>query len=94
MRVRIEPRDVAPEAASRRLGMTLPEFNARLPNLIARGFPQADPDSGNYDLHAVDRWCDARHPHLFGGGGSAIEARDAKDVVHDRLAKMRTARRG
>jgi hypothetical protein len=88
MRFRIEPRDVPQEVAARRLGKTLAEFNAAMPYLVARGFPQADPTTGNFDLAAIDRWCDARHPHLF-GGTAAMQARDAKDVVQDRLAKLK-----
>jgi hypothetical protein len=88
MRFRIEPRDVPPEVAARRLGKTLAEFNAAMPDLVARGFPQADPTTGNFDLAAIDRWCDARHPHLF-GGAAAMQARDAKDVVQDRLTKLK-----
>ena len=88
MRFRIEPRDVPPEAAARRLGKTFAEFNAALPDLLARGFPQADPTTGNFDLAAINQWCDARHPHLF-GGAAAMQARDAKDVVQDRLAKLK-----
>lgn len=59
MRVRVEPRDVPPEAAGRRLGLTLKDFNEKLSNLIARGFPRPDPDSGNFDIVAADRWCAA-----------------------------------
>jgi hypothetical protein len=88
MRFHIEPRDVPPELAARRLGKTFAEFSAALPGLVARGFPPADPTTGNFDLAAIDRWCDARHPHLF-GSSTALEARDAKDVVRDRLAKLR-----
>jgi hypothetical protein len=88
MRFRIESRDVPPEVAARRLGKTFAEFNAALPDLLKRGFPQADPTTGNFDLAAIDRWCDARHPHLF-GGAAAMQARDAKDVVQDRLAKLK-----
>jgi hypothetical protein len=91
MRFRVEPRDVPPEQAARRLGKTLAEFNAVLPNLIARGFPVADPDTGNYDMHAIDRWCDARHAHLF-GQGAAMQARDAGMVAKDRIAAMRKGR--
>lgn len=91
MRFRIDPRDVPPEVAARRLGKTLAEFKAALPDLVARGFPQADPTTGNFDLAAIDRWCDARHPHLF---GAAMQARDARDVVQDRLAKLRTRHGG
>jgi hypothetical protein len=90
MRFRIEPRDVPLEMAARRLGKTRAEFEAALPDLLARGFPQADPTTGNFDLAAIDQWCDARYPHLF-GGGSAKQARDARDVVQDRLARLRAA---
>ena len=88
MRFRIEPRDVPAEVAARRLGKTLAEFNAALPDLVARGFPQADPTTGNFDLAAIDRWCDARHPHLF-CVGTGMQARDAENVVQDRLAKLK-----
>ena len=88
MRFSIQPRDVPPELAARRLGKTIAEFNTALPDLVARGFPQADPTTGNFDLAAIDRWCDARHPHLF-SGAAAMQARDAKDVVQDRLAKLK-----
>jgi hypothetical protein len=87
MRFRVEPRDVPLEVAARRLGKTRAELEVALPDLLARGFPQADPTTGNFDLAAIDRWCDARHPHLFGGG--LMQARDARDVVRDRLAKLR-----
>jgi hypothetical protein len=88
MRFRVEPRDIPPEQAARRLGKTLAEFNTALPNLLARGFPAPDRDTGNFDLHAIDRWCDSRHAHLF-GGGSTMQARDAGTVARDRIAAMR-----
>jgi hypothetical protein len=88
MRFRVEPRDVPPEMAARRLGKTLAEFNAVLPNLLARGFPACDPDTGNFDSDAINRWCDARHPHLFGTGAS-MHARDASTVARERIAAMR-----
>ena len=92
MRFRIEPRDVPLQVAARRLGKTRAELEAVLPDLLARGFPEADPTTGNFDLAAIDRWCDARHPHLFGGG--AMQARDARDVVQNRLAKLRAGHGG
>jgi hypothetical protein len=92
MRIRIEPRDVPAAIAARRLGMSLVEFNTLLPNLIARGFPDPDRDTGNFDMVAIDRWCDARHPHLF-GGEALIEARDASMIAKDRIAKMRAGTR-
>jgi hypothetical protein len=90
MRFRVEPRDVPPEVAARRLGKSADEFAAVLPNLIARGFPKADPDTGNFDLLAVDRWCDSRNPHLF-GENALMQARDASAVAKDRIEKMRKA---
>lgn len=88
MRFRVQPRDVPPRMAARRLGMTLNHFNEALPSLIARGFPKANPDSGNIDLNAVDRWCDARHPHLF-GRAVVMHACDAGAVVQERIAAMK-----
>jgi hypothetical protein len=88
MRIRIEPRDVPAEYAARRLGRLLVEFNTLLPNLIARGFPRPDPDTGNFDMVAIDRWCDIRHRHLFGEGTDML-ARDASTVAKDSIAKMR-----
>jgi hypothetical protein len=93
MRFRVEPRDVPREVAARRLGKSLSEFEQVLPNLIARGFPPPDPDTGNFDLAAMDRWCNARYPHLF-GGGDAMQARDASTVVQDRIAQMKARARG
>ena len=43
MRFKVQPRDVPPEIAARRLSKTLAEFEKALPNLLARGFPQAIP---------------------------------------------------
>jgi hypothetical protein len=37
---------------------------------------------------AIDRWCDARHAHLF-GGAAAMQARDASAVARDRIEAMR-----
>lgn len=84
MRFKVEPRDVRPEVIARRMGTSLADFRAALPNLGARGFPQPDPDTGNFDLLAVDRWCDARHPHLF-GGTVQMQARDASTVAKCRI---------
>ncbi len=89
IRFRIEPRDVPRQAVARRLGLTEAEFDARYDNLIARGFPAPDVDTGNFDMLAVDRWCDARHPHLFGGASAAMQARDASTVAKERIEKMK-----
>lgn len=83
MRFRVEPRDVPPLIAARRLGKSEAEFKLFLPNLIARGFPHPDPDTGNFDLDAIDVWRRSRHPHLFLTEGP--RARDARAVVPERL---------
>jgi hypothetical protein len=89
MRFRVEPKDIPPEQAARRLGLEYPgQFNAKLPNLIARGFPHADVDTGNFDLDAIDAWRRTRHPHLF-GGEAVMQARDASVVAKDRIAKLK-----
>jgi hypothetical protein len=89
--LRIVPRDVAAHAAAARLGLSLAEFESKLPNFVARGFPRPDPDTGLFDMVAIEKWCDARHPHLF-GGGSLMQARDEKDVVRDRIESLRVRR--
>ncbi len=54
LRYRIDPRDVPPVKAARRLGLTLAAFEAILKRLLARGFPAPDPDTGNFDMKAVE----------------------------------------
>src|SRR5215467_14646181 len=61
MRYRVDPGDVPPEKAARRLHLTLARFNELLPNLVKRGFPEADPDTGMFDLDAIDLWRKSRH---------------------------------
>jgi hypothetical protein len=73
------------------MGLECADFQRVLPNLIARGFPPPDADTGNFDLVAVDRWCNARHPHLF-GENAVMQARDARTVAKDRIEKMRKAK--
>lgn len=84
----INPGDVPAQVAARRMGMTAEAFTAALPNLIARGFPKADPDTGNFDLDAIDVWRKLRHPHIF-SGRQEFAARDASTVVSDRLDILR-----
>ena len=66
VRFRVDPRDVPPEKAARRLHLTRERFDQVLPRLLARGFPPADPDTGYYDLDAIDQWRKLRTPQLFG----------------------------
>lgn len=61
VRYRVEPGDVPPEKAARRLHLTLEQFTALLPKLRSRGFPDPDPDTGMFDLEQIDRWRRSRH---------------------------------
>ncbi len=61
IRYRVDPRDVPSEKAARRLHLTLARFNELLPNLIKRRFPEPDPDTGMFDLDAIDLWRKSRH---------------------------------
>jgi len=82
--------DVPPVTAARRLAMTLEAFTKELPSLIARGFPAPDPTTGNFDLDAIDKWRRTRNPHLYPDRVTvAPTARDAKDVVKERIAGLR-----
>ena len=91
IRFKVPPGDVPPEIAARRMGLALDAFLAALPRLKDRGFPGADPDTGMFDLDAIDAWRRRRHGALF----PAVEtgARDAKDVVRSRLDALSGTRR-
>lgn len=92
MRFKLPPGgDCPPIAAARRMWLTLEAFNTALPELLKRGFPPADPTTGNFDLDAIDAWRRTRHPRLFPNaptnGPAANAARDPKDVLRERLLK-------
>ena len=53
------------EKVARRLHLTPQRFEACKMRLFMRGFPRPDPDTGMYDLEAVDRWRHGRHPAQF-----------------------------
>jgi len=61
IRFPVEPRDVPAQKAARRLHLTEDQFELKLPDLLARGFPPADPTTGMFDLDAIDAWRAARH---------------------------------
>ena len=65
VRFSVDPGDVPPEKVARRLHLTLAAFEACKFRLFGRGFPRPDPDTGMYDLEAVDRWRHQRHPSQF-----------------------------
>jgi hypothetical protein len=84
-RFKVNPRDVPAEHAARRLGLSLDTFEARLPDLIARGFPSPDSTTSFYDLKAIEAWMDRRSGLA---GMSVPVAKDAAAVVSGRLARM------
>ena len=88
-RFQIVQGDASEKIAAQRMGMKPEAFMAALPNLISRGFPKPDPDTGNFDLDAIDTWRRLRHPHLY-GGREEFGARDASTVVQDRLAVFKS----
>lgn len=63
--IRIEPGDVPLACAAKRLGLSETAFKCALPELLQRGFPEADRTTGNFDLQAIDEWRRQRHPRLF-----------------------------
>ena len=87
MRYKLPPGgDCPPVAAARRIWLSLKDFKEQLPELTKRGFPAADPTTGNYDLDAIDAWRKARYPQLFSDRLTLVPtARNARDVVRERM---------
>jgi hypothetical protein len=79
IRHRIDPVDVPPAKAARRLHLTLEQFQQRLPELENRGFPAPDPTTGNYYLPAIDRWMAARND---------LTPEDDRDLINQRIARL------
>jgi hypothetical protein len=89
LRHRIDPLAIPPVKAARRIGLTLAEFDAKLPELFAAKFPPPNA-AGTYSLAAIDRWLDPdAHPQASFNQTSPTRARDANDVVWGRLARSR-----
>lgn len=57
--------DVPGAAIARLMGLAPAEFAARLPELLARGFPGPDATTGFFCVEAVRRWRLLRHEPLF-----------------------------
>ena len=87
IRYRIDPRDVPPEKAARRLHLTLAGFDLVREELHARGFPRPDPTTQMFDLVAIDAWMDRRS----GLAGLTVNdgPRNAEEVSRDRLERLR-----
>jgi hypothetical protein len=89
IRFRVEPRDIPVEKAARRLHLTTTEFQAKLPALLARGFPRPDPTTSMFDLAAIDQWMTARHNPNPGPYALTAESklRNAQEVFGDSRAR-------
>lgn len=83
VRFKIDPRMVSPEKVARRLGITVPAFENKLPELLAAGFPAVEPITGNYVLEAVDRWINRV--------GELDEAAEMKRANAEMLKQIRSA---
>lgn len=87
-RFHVDPGDVPAVVAARRLGLSEAQFQAKRPELEARGFPKPDPTTGNWDLDAIDQWRRRRHPDLF--LTTPDKPRDARTVNFDeRMNRLR-----
>jgi len=83
--------DCPPIAAARALWLTLEAFQAKLPELLARGFPPPDQTTGNFDMDAINAWRRSRFPHLYSARLTpAPAARNASDVVRERMAGLKS----
>lgn len=65
VRYTVDPMDIPAEKAARRLHLTVAQFEALKDALFRRGFPRPDPDTGMYDLEAIDIWRRRRQPALY-----------------------------
>lgn len=80
-------RGVPASAAARQIGQTLEQFQASLPDLLRRGFPEADPTTRLFDPVAIDRWCDSRYPHL--NSTTSPSPVDPVAIMRSRLERVR-----
>ena len=88
IRFKVDPGDVPPVKAARRMGLTSVEFEKKLPQLLARGFPPPDPTAGMFELQAIDRWRSARHCQ------TADLMAESKQHTSEEVFKQRWASRG
>jgi len=84
IRFRIEPRDVPPVKAARRLHLSVDEFRAKLPELLKRGFPPADPTTGMFFLPAIDQWMASR----FKLTTNLDPQDDGRSIIDERIARL------
>lgn len=83
IRFKIEPRDIPAEKAARRLHLSLDEFRTKLPELLTRGFPPADPTTGMFYLPAIDQWMARRFDQ-----SACDNAAKNQDIISNRIARL------
>jgi hypothetical protein len=83
IRYRVDPLDIPTEKAARRLHLTVGQFREKLPELLQRGFPPADPTTGMFFLPAIDKWMASRTGLTTGTG-----LHDDVDIINKRIARL------
>ena len=56
----LPPRGLIDHETASYIGLGMPEFSRKLPQLEAEGFPKPDRVTGRRDRKAIDAWLDAR----------------------------------
>jgi hypothetical protein len=51
--------------AAKLMGLTRPDFEKELPQLLRRGFPAPDVTTGLFDLDAIVKWREQRFPYVY-----------------------------
>jgi hypothetical protein len=83
VRFKVEPHDIPAAKAARRLHLSLDEFRLKLPELVARGFPPADPTTGMFYLPAIDEWMASRFKLTVDS-----TSRNDRSLIDERIAKL------
>jgi hypothetical protein len=83
IRFKVEPRDIPAAKAARRLHLSLEEFRAKLPELVGRGFPPADPTTGMFYLPAIDQWMAVRFRLT-----ADPTSQDDRNLINERIARL------
>jgi hypothetical protein len=83
IRFKVEPHDIPAAKAARRLHLSLDEFRAKLPELVSRGFPPADPTTGMFYLPAIDQWMARRFDQSAWDNST-----NNRDIISSRIERL------